>query len=140
MSRENVELIKRAYQAFAQGGFDEAVQMLDPDVEWIPPNLAPTAGTHRGRAGAKAELREFLEPFEDYRWESRDFIDAGDRVVVIGYQSGRGRISGVEVGQEQVHIWTVRDGKIVRMQMFDDRAEAFEAAGLSEQDAHAGSS
>lgn len=139
MSQENVELIKRAYEAFAQGGLDAALDMLDRDVEWVPPELAPTAGARRGRVEARAEAEEYLEPFEDFRWESHDFIDAGDRVVVVGYQSGRGKLSGVEVGQEQVHIWTVRNGKIVRMQMFDDRAEAFEAAGLAEQDARAGS-
>jgi ketosteroid isomerase-like protein len=131
MSEENVEIVRRGYEAFREGGIEAVAELLDPDIEWIPPREAPQAGTYRGPDAVKTEVREFTGPFEDYEWEPREFIDAGDRVVVIGYHRGRGRQSGVEIGQEETHLWTVRNGKIVRLEMFHDRAEALQSAGLA---------
>ena len=130
MSERNVDIVRRGYEAFREGGIEAAAELLDPDIEWIPPKESPHAGTYRGPNAVKSEVQEFTSPFEGYEWEPREFIDAGDRVVVIGYHRGRGRQSGVEIGQEETHVWTLRQGRITRMEMFHERAEAFEAAGL----------
>ena len=116
------------YEAYARGDLDSAIAQCHSDIEWIPPKLSPTAGIYRGHGEGLQELREWTEPFEDYRWEPEQFVDAGDQVVVVGRSIGRGRGSGAPVDQEEIHVWTLRDGTAVRMEMYYDRGEA--AAGL----------
>jgi hypothetical protein len=71
--------------------------------------------------------------WEDYRYERRELIDCGDdRVLVAGRQTGRGKGSGVEISEENFSVFSVSEGKIVKQRMFRHRAEALEAAGLSE--------
>jgi ketosteroid isomerase-like protein len=71
--------------------------------------------------------------WESFRHELRELIDCGDdRVLLAGWQTGRGKGSGVEISEENFSVYTVRDGKIVSQRMFRHRAEALEAAGLSE--------
>jgi ketosteroid isomerase-like protein len=70
--------------------------------------------------------------WEELEMTAEEFIDGGDRVVVSGYFRGRGRGSGVEVDTRFYEVYTLRDGKIVRLDEFTGRADALEAAGLSE--------
>jgi ketosteroid isomerase-like protein len=70
--------------------------------------------------------------FEDLEVTYEETIDAGDRVVLKTYVSGRGRGSGVEVDDRSYMVWTLQDGKVTRMDEFTERADALEAAGLSE--------
>ena len=70
--------------------------------------------------------------FEEFRWEAEELIDAGDRVVVVIRARGRARGGGVDLDHRFGALYTLRDGKIVRLQWFDDKAEALEAVGLSE--------
>lgn len=67
-----------------------------------------------------------------YRFELRRLIDCGEKVLAEGWQGGRGKRSGVEVSEEIFSVYTLKAGKVVRQQMFRDRDEAAEAAGLSE--------
>jgi uncharacterized protein len=140
MSTENVELVRRGYEAFARGGIEAAMDFVksgsvSPELEWIPPPDAPTHGVYRGHDEAKAEFHEWSGHFEDYDWEPSEFIDAGDRVLVVGRQRGRGRESGAAVSAQEFHVWTIEGGKMVRMEMFRSRPEAVHAAGLPDTDA-----
>ena len=128
MSDENIELVRRMYEDFAARGLEMAVDYLDPEIEWLPPKDAPHPEVHRGVEGARAELAEWMGEFHDYAWEPREFVAApGGRVVVIGRQRGRGKASGVEVKAEETHLWTLRGGKAVRLEMFATAKEALEA-------------
>jgi ketosteroid isomerase-like protein len=69
--------------------------------------------------------------------EVDEIIDAGDRILVAGRMSGRGKTSGVEVGVDEYHVWTVHDGRPVRMQMYHDRDEALRAAGMQGREVRA---
>ena len=91
----------------------------------------PTAGAYRGAAEAEEEVRTWREPFDDFRWEPKEVLLGESCFVVVGDMAGRGRTSGLEVQTEESHVWTLRDGRIVRMQMFVDRGEALAAAGLT---------
>jgi ketosteroid isomerase-like protein len=71
------------------------------------------------------------DSFEGARVEFEEFIEQGDMVVVIGTLHGRGRGSGADVERRQGYIWTIRDGKAVRFEWFNDPREALEAAGLT---------
>ena len=95
-------------------------------------NRTPTKGT---RVFAAWE-REVGEVWDDFRIEPERFIDAGNRVIVIETRRARGKGSGVEVEMRSGVVWTLSDGKIVRMETDLDPDEAVR---LSEQDAHADS-
>ena len=133
MSEENVEIIRRGYEAFASGQI--AFEFLDPEIEWRGPrefpDLAEPQFGHEALARYWAKLNEV---FHDYRMVAEEFIDAGgDRVLVLSREGGRGKGSGIEVQTNlTAHVWTLRDGKAVRMQSYWERADALAAVGLSD--------
>jgi ketosteroid isomerase-like protein len=133
MSEENVEIVRRMHDAYKCGDFESALAQFDPDVEWSEPPDNPGTRTWQGRKGVEGALATWTGAFENYRFELRELIDGGDdRVLAVGWQQGRGKSSGVEVSEEIFSVYRLRAGKIVRQQMFRDRAEALKAAGLSE--------
>ena len=113
---------------------DEFLSRVMRREEMNPPN-AIEPGTRIGRH----YLRKVTEIFPNVRFEIERYIDAGDDVVVIAKQFGRGSSSGVETETRQGYVWTVAEGKATRFRWFNDPSEALEAVGLSEQDAHADS-
>jgi uncharacterized protein len=134
MSQENVEILRRGFEAFAQGDVEVVLDLVDPDIEWSAA-LAPILGVTAVRG--KAALRRFLvqdlqDGFEDFRAEPRSFEDHGDTVLVLVRYSGRGKESGVEIGQTFHTIYVFRNGTIVKMRDYSTKTEALEAAGLSE--------
>ena len=134
MSRENVELIRRGYDLWAERGVP-AFEFLDPKVEWHGPREFPDlAGPYVGHDGVRRYLKQLFEVFEDYRMVPEEFIDAGgDQVLVFSREGGRGRGSGAEVQTNPTaHLWTLREGKVVRMDSYWDRSDALEAVGLRE--------
>jgi ketosteroid isomerase-like protein len=139
MSRENVEVVRRAFEEFRAGlaGGDPAAPfdsgLNAPDAEWVlPPNSPGFRKVYRGRAG----FLEFMKTWtEDFEWsiELERVIDAGDdRVVGLFHQRATGKGSGVPVELHMGLLYELRDGRIIRMTNFLDPAEALEAAGLSE--------
>jgi ketosteroid isomerase-like protein len=78
-------------------------------------------------------VRTVEEAVEGYRPEIERFIDAGDKVVTLAVESGRGRDSGAEVRSGRTaHVWTLRDGKAIRLDLYNDRSAALKAVGLEE--------
>ena len=137
MSQENVEIIRRGYEAFAEGRV--AFEHLDPAIEWHGPREFPDlAEPHYGHDGVRRYMEKVSEVFEDYRMVPEEFIDVGaDQVFVFSREGGSGKGSGVAVQTHPTgHLWTIRDGKAVRMRSYWERADALQAVGLSEQDAH----
>jgi ketosteroid isomerase-like protein len=133
MSRENVELVRKLYRVYNERSFAEHPDLVDPDVVWDMSRVAlPDATSLTGRA----ELPEFIDTFErSFAYESmepREILDAGDRVVVVVHQRGRGKLSGIEVEQTFAMVWTLRDGRAIRMDIYPTLQEALEAVGLSE--------
>jgi len=133
MSQENVELVRQAYEAFNRGDLEGMGAFIAPEFEYVPTGEVP--GASAAFTGPDA-WREFvawlLEEFDDARVDAHELTDAGDRVLVRGSLRGRGKHSGLETSWDLWHVWTVRDGKAVHGQAFTIRAEALEAAGLSE--------
>jgi uncharacterized protein len=133
MSQETVELVRQIYDALATRGPAAAGEYLDANIEWLPPKDAPTAGTYRGIDQVRGVFADWTGQFSDYAWEPQDFISApGGRVVVVGRQRGRGVVSGVNVEAGEIHVWAVREGKAIRLEMYRNRKEALEAVGLRE--------
>ena len=154
MSQENVEVVRRMYkemdaaygriealhEAHESGNFDEllpaAEEMLHGDFVLTPPEDSPfpEAGGRewRGREGFLRFAAGQTEGFDAMSLEPEEFIDAGDKVVVPLRFGGRARYTGLEVKFAVIHVVTMRDGKMARLDIYLGRAEALEAAGLRE--------
>ena len=133
MSEENVELVRDSFAAWERGDLDWLDRHTDPEVEIAqPPNL-PGTSTYTGKEGLREALRDWPSQWEDFRIAlvETTALDQG-RVLAMTRQVGRGKGSGVEVEADFAFLFTVRQGKLVRWQMFTGREEALEAAGLSE--------
>jgi ketosteroid isomerase-like protein len=88
---------------------------------------------YRGHEGLRIMFREWYEAWEDVEGNLKELIDAGEHVISVQTYGGRGRASGVEVEwTDLAGVWTIRNGKVVRVAWFATRKEALEAAGLSE--------
>jgi ketosteroid isomerase-like protein len=136
MSQENVEIVKAWYDAFNREDWDAMIKDAAPGLEVdFSRSDGPLAGVF-GLDQIRRLVEEFSEIWESARLEPHEFIEAGDLVVVPGTQHVTGR-GGIEVAARGAFVWTVRNGAIERMVMYQSRQDALEAVGLSEQDAHA---
>jgi ketosteroid isomerase-like protein len=132
MSQENVEIVRRIYAAMEETGSFAASGLLHADVEWVNPDNAVEPGTREGVDAFDVAWSNVRDSFETVEFEPRDFLDAGDDVVLITVMRARGHGSGADVEHPQGHVWTINNGKAVRMRWFLDPRLALEAAGLSE--------
>jgi ketosteroid isomerase-like protein len=130
VSRDDVEHLRRVMEHFKRTG-EPFWEYLDPEFE-IHDHDIPDAGTYRGRDGWREWIAHFGEAWEDFGFEPQEYIDAGDgKVVLMARMWARGRGSGVSVEHVDGTVWTIRDGKTVRLDYYGSRVEALEAAGLS---------
>jgi ketosteroid isomerase-like protein len=134
MSRENVEVVKVAYEAFARGGLDRFMEHFTDDVDHRAIKGAPDdRGPIHGKDAVRAHLQDWIDTFDRFSFEPVELIDAGeDTVVAIERFGGRAKLSGVETDQLLGNVFTIRDGKIARGREYATRDEALGAAGLSE--------
>jgi uncharacterized protein len=133
MSEENVEILRRAFDAFNRGDIDAAVADFAPECEYFASGALPdSAPFYRGPEGYKRNISWILDEFDDAHVEVHELIGAGDQVMASLIMRGRGKRSGVETSWNLWQVWTVREGKAVRGRGFTERSEALKAAGLSE--------
>jgi ketosteroid isomerase-like protein len=133
MSQENVEIVKAFHGLFEAGDRDAWRDYFDPDVIWdTSATTMPTAGIYHGHQGVERFFRDWLGGWSDYRVETREYIDAGDSVVLVFRQSGIGRGSGVRTERDFFAVFDLSNSKVVRYRQYESRNEALEAAGLSE--------
>jgi ketosteroid isomerase-like protein len=126
MSRENIEVVRRLFDTYARGDYDEALACLAPDVRYEVGQEVPL----RGRDEVRAMWGRWDGAWDGIETVPEEFLDAGDHVVVTVRYSGRGRGSGIEYDDVLYDVYTLRDGLCVHKVEFRDRAEALEAAGL----------
>ena len=132
MSQENIDRLRRGYEAFARRDLDAALEMMDPEIEAHDAPEAPDATVHHGREAVRRDWEQMLALFEDFKLDIEEVFDAGEELVVFLRLSGQGRESGAEVDARMAHMWTIREGRAIRLRQYLDRAEALEAVGLSE--------
>jgi len=133
VSEENVEVLRRAMEAFDSEGFDGLTEFWHPDINWRAMRGAPDdVGVFTGHDAMRRYLDDWLEMFDDSRIEPEEFIDAGDRVVVMQHASGKSKRTGIPVDMRYAVVYTVQDGKIVRGREYATRDEALKAVGLEE--------
>ena len=134
MSEENVATIRRAVDAFNEGGLgsDGALRFFDADTTFEEPPEQPAPRVAHGREAAREMFTKFDETWDEHTSELEEIQAVDDeRVLLLSIEHFRGR-DGIEITQPCGTIFTLRDGKITRMQSFWERANALEAAGLSE--------
>jgi ketosteroid isomerase-like protein len=132
MSHESLAIVRVIHDVLAGGESPATLGLLHPDIEYVNPPGAVETGTHRGIAAYEHALRSLHEAFEDVRIEVREMKDVGDQVVVLATFIARGASSGARREHDEGYVWTVRDGKAVMFQWFNDPAKALKAVGLSE--------
>ena len=135
MSQENVELTQAWREAWNAGDMDAVREFYDPDVVVRPNKDWPERGPFFGREAVMQWFEQLRDTWDTLVIEAISQIDAGDRIVerVISHGTGRGPAYGAEF----TTVTTVRKGKVLYLEFFWDHAEALEAVGLAEQDAHA---
>ena len=133
MPAEDVDAIRRSYEAFNRGDLDGALEVMHPEIEWqtyIVPG--PGGGTYHGREGVRQLWSDVRGVFGDFRNEPERFFDvAPERVVAFIRVCGVGKESGAFVEARIAHVITMKDGMAIRVQSFEDRDEALRAAGLA---------
>jgi uncharacterized protein len=129
MSQENVEIARAALDAYNRRDLEAALKHAAPDCEF---DWSRSVGPQRGVYG-RDEFRhlDLAEALESVRIEPQEFIEAGEHLItpLIGYARGR---DGMEVTARFTSLWTFRDGKIVRVTLYQERHEALEAVGRRE--------
>ena len=131
MSQENVELVRKVYEGWSRGDFAAGADVLAADFEWRQHTEAVEPGARRGDAVGDS-LRKIFDIYEDFRVDPEEFIDAGDRVVVVGRVRGTQRRMGIDLDEKWAFVWTAREGRLVRNEVYRNRRDALKAAGLSE--------
>ena len=130
MSRENVEVVRRSFEAFARGDLEAAFAEHAPDSEWRTASDEPDQQTYHGREGLERLAATIEEPWED-RFDGTvsadEFIDRGDWVVVPWHGLLHGRGSGIEVPVNETYAVLLRDGRIACVHEYRTKEEALEA-------------
>jgi ketosteroid isomerase-like protein len=132
MARENVDVVRRVLKRLRDGGLDVALGDIAPDAEldWSDSD-APDSGVYHGHAAWRAWLNGREEGLGELRFEAMEVIDAPpDAVVTVARALARGRASGVEVDSLGAAVWTLRNGTVTRLTVYQTRARALHAAGL----------
>ncbi len=132
MSQENVEVLRNGYAAFNRGDWEAGFASVTADFEWETDSRLPNAGIYRGRADIQRFFEDQAAPFESSVIVPERFIVEGDHVVVLVKMQRRPQGSSAVVEADIAHLWTFRDGRVIRGQAFAKRQEALEAAGLAE--------
>jgi ketosteroid isomerase-like protein len=133
MSQENVELVKEFTRLFAEGDREVWRDYFAPDVVWDTSSSSmPSAGVFHGHEGMERFFRDWLGTWRDYEIAAREFVDAGDSVVIVFRQRGTGRESGIAIERDFFGVYDLRGSKVVRYRQYESREEALEAVGLRE--------
>jgi ketosteroid isomerase-like protein len=128
MSQENVEIVRRAFDAFEEGNVSGMLALMADDLITHRPD--PDRATCHGKDGFLQATADWIEGFQDWTAIPEQFIDAEDQVLVCVRQTARGEVSGVPVESEFWFVFTLRGGEIARLSFHSSKPEALEAAGL----------
>jgi uncharacterized protein len=132
MSQENVEIVRLVYDGWSKGDFREPARLFDPHIVFVLHPGFPEPGAYFGFERFIEYSRGLLEPWEKLTIEADEVIEVGSAVLASVHQRGVGRHSGAVTELRYFHLWSLRGPKVIRFDGFRERAQALEAAGLSE--------
>jgi ketosteroid isomerase-like protein len=129
MSSENVEIVRRVLDGLTTGDTAAAMSQLDPEIEFDM-SIRPEGSVSRGHEGLLEAMRTWIGTWRDWTLEVEELLDAGDQVLAAHRESGLGKGSGVPLSQTTYCVYTLRAGKVTRIEAFHTEADARRAAGL----------
>jgi len=120
----NTQVVRDAYEAFGRGDIPALLALLDRSIEWtaVVGSRTPTSGTRYGPDGVATFFQQLAASIDFKRFEPREFIAQGDKVVTLGYYNGQAKETGRSFESEWAMVFTVRDGRIARFVEFADSA------------------
>ena len=128
---ESLEIAKAWVEACDAGDLETALALCDPGIELIEADALPGAVTATGIDEVRRYLERFGAHWSEVSWEPLEFREGGDRVVLRARLRLTGRRSGIEVDRTWIYVFTIRAGKLLRQEGFDDETEGLRAAGLA---------
>ena len=127
----SLDAIQHVYDEWSRGNWRPKFEVYDDGMEWGWSDEFPgLGGVFYDPAERNDRLYEWLSGWENWRCEAEDYVVQGEHVVALCRYSGRGRGSGAEVETKGAHVWTMHDGKCVRLVVYADRDRAFASIGL----------
>jgi len=131
VSEANLAIVRRIYAEIVERP-EEVRNLLAPDFEMDNTDTAPEAGVVRGFDAMVEVLVPYFESFDEFRVSIEEVLhDDPQHLIVTALDEGRMRGSAAEIRNQRFHVWTFRDGRIVRFTTHLDRDQAFRAVGLS---------
>jgi ketosteroid isomerase-like protein len=127
MSRDDLELVRCVYESWTRGDFSSG-EAFHPEVEFEMVDW-PESGRSRGLEAMRCTWLSSLRVWDDFRAEPVQFIELGGYIVVLTHVEARGRGSAAEVSADTATMWTFEGGRVVRLALYWDAAEALEVAG-----------
>jgi uncharacterized protein len=128
MAPGNTDLIRPIYEEWGRGSWRRTFDVYHPHMEWGWSDEFPgLGGVYDDRRDPNPRLRAWLSGWESWHVHADEYIELGDYVVVLATYHGHGKSSGVEVSQRGAHVFKLRDGQVMRLEIFADRERAIES-------------
>jgi ketosteroid isomerase-like protein len=128
MSQADVQTLRDAYAAVSRGDWDAATRVADPEFELQTADQVVNPGVYRGPTEVRRFFEDLFGPFEEVIVEAEEFFERGDRIAVFIFTRLRPRGSSAMMENRIGHLWTMRDGRAIRLEVFRKREDALEAA------------
>jgi ketosteroid isomerase-like protein len=117
----NLKVIQELYRAFDHKDYDAFLRICTPDLEWIQNTGFPRGTTYQGaEAVVSGVFKSFNNDWESWSFDTEQYLDAGNTIIVIGSYSGRHRVSGKSFRSRAAHVYDICDGKVSRFRQFTD--------------------
>jgi ketosteroid isomerase-like protein len=131
VAEENIELVRRAFEAFSRRDLEALLELVHPDGEFVAPtgSIAGRGTPYRGHDGMRQYFEDVARIWEELEVIPHEFREVGNQVVALGRVYGRG-LDGLLVDSPTGWVWTIEGDKIVRGEVFTSRQEALDAVGL----------
>ena len=133
MSQADIESLRARYEAVSRGDRAAVYRDVQPGFTLKTPDRVPNAGTYLGAEEATRFMEDFWEPFEEVIIEPQEFLERGDQIVALLLVRNRYKGSSAFLEIRVAALWTMRDGKPTRCEMFPQPEQALEAAGIDQQ-------
>jgi ketosteroid isomerase-like protein len=133
MSQENLETLRQILEAFNSKDIERALALTHPDFDLeVPPDLSAEPDSYRGHDGMRRYWESFEDVMDEIRIEPEQLFDAGEAVVVAIHLTAKGRRTAIAVEQRSAGVWTICDGKVIRIRAYRSLSEALKGVGLPE--------
>jgi ketosteroid isomerase-like protein len=128
-AQTNLSIVRSISSAWARGDYS-SVEWADAEIQFVIAD-GPEAGRSTGPAGLAPSLEEFGDAWDEYRSRVEEYRELEDGVLVLTYATGRGKASGVEIGERRANLFRLHAGKVTSLVVYWDRARALADAGLA---------